>query len=363
MTDITLRRVADLAALEAPWRALEQRSPTRFFRGWTWTGCLAAERFTDPLLLEAREDGRIVALALFNRRRGRLHLGESGDPAADSVFIEHNGPLIAAGHEALLRPCLQATVAAGRHGLVLSGVDDAVRDAACAITGASCHVRRSRPAPFVDLAALGGGDFPGSLGSSSRYQLRRSARRYGELGALAVRRAADADEGLAWLDALAALHQAAWTARGHPGAFAAPGFMRFHRALVARGLPRGEVDLLRIDAGGQAIGYLYNFMAGYGAARRWVGNYQGGFDYVAATPHQKPGLTCHHLAIEFYRREGRHDYDFMAGEDRYKTNLAHAQTRLHWLEIWPTWSLGGLNASGKRLLHRIVSRSRGKISL
>ena len=83
MTEITLSRVTDWTALGQRWRALEERSDCSFFQSWTWTGCLAEERFPDPILLEATSDDRVVAMALFNRRRavtGRqsLWLGESG---------------------------------------------------------------------------------------------------------------------------------------------------------------------------------------------------------------------------------------------------------------------------------------------
>lgn len=357
MPQITLRGVSDLDALEAPWRALEERSDGSFFQGWTWTGCLAAERFDDPVLLEARAAGATVGLALFNRGSmalapATLWLGETGQPRHDAVFIEHNGPLVARGTGPdLLAACLETALAAplpgsgARRGraVVLSGVGDAVLAAAGRVPGWRA-VRRSRPAPFVDLASLGDTEFLAALGSATRYQLRRSQRRYGERGALAVRRAADVDEGLAFLDALAALHQATWIGRGRPGAFADPWVMRFHRALVARGLPRGEIDLLRVSAGGRTVGYLYNLVR-----RGWVGNYQGGFDYAAAEQHQKPGLTCHHLAIEHYRFEKRIIYDFLAGEDRYKASLAKSHARLHWLELLPRWSLRQLALRGRSI--------------
>ncbi len=371
MVEITLRGVADFDGLEPEWRTLEQRAagPGRFFRGWTWTGCLAAERFPDPVLLQAHEDGRLRALALFNRSKAPLAaatllLGESGDPIRDSVFIEHNGILLETGHERLLAPCLAASVAAGLptgtrlgRAVVLSGVGDEVLAAVRSLP-AACHVRRSRPAPFVDLTTLPPGDYPAALSASSRYQLRRSRRRYAECGPLAVRRAADLAEGHSFLDAMAALHQATWTGRGRPGAFADPFFVRFHRELIARGLQRGEVDLLHVTAGDRTIGYLYNVLAD-----GWVGNYQGGFDYTGADQHQKPGLTCHHLAIEFYRAEGRTTYDFLAGEDRYKASLAQSQTGLHWLELVPIWSARNLALSGKTVLQRIVHRRRGPAAL
>jgi CelD/BcsL family acetyltransferase involved in cellulose biosynthesis len=193
-------------------------------------------------------------------------------------------------------------------------------------------VRATRPAPFAPLAGRTEAGWLAGLGASTRYQLRRSRRRYEAAGRLVAERAASVAEGLAFLDALAALHQTHWVARGHAGAFATPAFVAFHRALVARGLPRGEVELVRVStvdpAGSRPIGYLYNF-----CWRDRVYAYQSGFDYAAAQPHQVPGLTCHHVAIEAAIRSGRAVYDFLAGAARYKTSLGSDALAMHWLAL------------------------------
>jgi CelD/BcsL family acetyltransferase involved in cellulose biosynthesis len=361
MLSITLSEPGDLASLGERWQNLQARASPSFFQSWTWVGCLARERFADPVLLEARQDGETMALALFNRRRPwfgaeRLWLGESGIAALDSIFVEHNGPLIAREWQVrLIAPCLRAALGmpvgggrgrARRH-VVLSGVDDAQFGE---VAGSGLLVReQTRSAPFVDLAAIRGrgGCYLASLSANTRYQLRRSGRAYEAAGPIAVRRAETVAEARDTLDALACLHQASWTRRGRPGAFATSGFVRFHHALIARGVPTGEVDLLRVTAGEVVIGYLYNFRFG-----GVVAAYQSGFDYAAAGPHQKPGLTCHHRAIEMYAAEGVDRYDFLAGGDRYKTSLANAATRLHWVELAPRRSLGALMKSLRGLWRR-----------
>ena len=344
MTTITLQPVADVAALGEIWRALEQRADLSFFQSWTWTGCLAARRFPDPVLLRATSGGADVALALFNRRRGRLLLGETGEADRDAVFIEHNGILAAREAGADLRArCLRPID--GRR-LVLSGVDDEHLGLLRDLPGTAL-VRRTREAPYIDYAALPAGPFAASLSPNTRYQIGRSDRRYAARGPLRIQRAASVAEARAFLTALAALHQRHWERRGSPGAFANPAFTRFHHALIARAMPARETDLLRIEAGEAVIGYLYNFIH-----RGRVHAYQSGFDYDAAQPHEKPGLTCHHLAIELYRREGMARYDFLAGEDRYKTSLANASATLHWLEYLPQFSPAWFAAAGRRVLGR-----------
>jgi len=338
--------VPDFLALGAEWRALEEASEHSFFQSWTWVGCEAEARFADPVLLRADRDGETLALALANRTHGwlggwlgrTLWLGESGDPALDSIYVERNGPLLACRATALLPALLRALLGTGwGRRLRLAGVDSA--HLAAARAAGMVRLRASHPSPWLDFAALapGEGGFLARLGANTRAQLRRSDRAYAAAGPIRVDRAETLAEAAAYLDALAALHQATWTARGKPGAFAAPAFLAFHRALLARALPRGELDLLRVAAGDRAIGYLYNFRH-----RGRVLAYQSGFDYATAERRQKPGLTCHHAAIQAARRDGASAYDFLAGAARYKTSLANATDTLHWLEVVPRRSVRGV---------------------
>jgi CelD/BcsL family acetyltransferase involved in cellulose biosynthesis len=353
------------ADLEREWRALEATVPgLSFFQSWTWVGCLAEKRYPDPVLLRAEVDGTLVGLALFNRRRRRLHLTESGDAALDAPFVEHNAPLLsaAAGGDALAEMLRAAWQAGATRRLVLSGVPPAVLDAA----GGAVLRWQERLAPRVLLEAVrrGGGDYLGTRSANARYQLRRSARAYARDGEVMLRRAEDVPHALDWLEGLIGLHEASWHARGKPGAFATPFLRQFHQALVARALPRGEVDLLRVTAGEAVVGYLYNFRL-----RGQVLAYQSGLDHATADAHRKPGLTCHAMAIEQALARGDSVYDFLAGADRYKRSLANAEVPLLWAELVPRWSALGLAARlarrwrrDKRGSHASVSSSRHGIS-
>ncbi len=329
---VVVSGVTDFEALGAKWRDLETRAEPSFFQSWTWTGCLVEERFPDPVLVEAREADRTVALALFNRRAGALYLGQTGDLVLDSPYIEFNGVLTATGREAELTvACLRAARGSpGRWGfggsrLILAGIDPAT-EAAAALTG-QLYRTRSLPAPVADLATPEP-CFLARRSANTRQQVRRSDRGYASIGPVRIERAATLARAYEFLEALVALHQSAWIARGQPGAFANPFFMRFHRTLIARGLDRGEIALLRISAGDRPIGFLYNFLH-----RARCLAYQSGFDYAHAAPHQKPGLTCHHEAIRFARLMGAGRYDFLAGDDRYKRSLADRAETLHWVEV------------------------------
>ncbi|MBX9699214.1 MAG: GNAT family N-acetyltransferase [Acetobacteraceae bacterium] len=323
---------------------LEARAPSAsIFQRWGWVGCLAEERYKDPVLIRATNDsGDVIGLALFNHRAGQLYLAESGDSRLDAPYIEHNAPLVAEGPQAgaigaaLLDAAWRVR---GVRRLVLHGVPPAVQAAA----GGVPWRLHEDTAPHVDLAALPpGSDWLASLSANTRYQIRRSDRRFAALGDAPpeARAAATETEAQDWLEAMAALHGETWRRRGKTGAFADPFALRFHKALVARMLARGELDLLRITAGPElVIGYLYNFRRG---GRVYA--YQSGFRAAAEGSHEKPGLTCHALAIQRAQAAGDRCYDFLAGAHRYKLSLANGSARLVWAELVPSFSPHGVVA-------------------
>jgi CelD/BcsL family acetyltransferase involved in cellulose biosynthesis len=143
---------------------------------------------------------------------------------------------------------------------------------------------------------------------------------------------------------LVEVHQAAWQRRGRPGAFADAGIRRFHAALIDRAFSRGEVDLLRVAAGGRHIGTLYAFLRG-----GRVMSYQSGFCY-GDDKREKPGLVCHALAIAHYAAQGYRVYDFLGGGDRYKTSLAHDGEMLHWGVLHRPWTVAGVLRKGFQMM-------------
>jgi CelD/BcsL family acetyltransferase involved in cellulose biosynthesis len=339
MIAVRVSEAGDFAALGERWRDLEQRSAGSFFQTWTWVGCLIAERFPDPVLVEATENGRTVALGLFNRVRRRfglstLYLGETGTAEMDCPYVEQNGILTEAGREAeLTELCLRPLVA--RHNVVVSGVDDAVLATVRRVAGL-VSVVRNQGSPFVDLAAIrrSGGTYLGERSANTRQQIRRSDRFYEREGPILLERADSVESAHAMLDAMAELHQSAWLARGKPGSFARPFFRRFHRALIETGLPRGDIAMLKISSGETIIGFLYNFVR-----NGRMSAYQSGVVYRDLNSHAKPGLTCHHAAIRYSLGQGIDIYDFLAGEDRYKRSLADRSHQQFWVEAGPFRSL------------------------
>jgi hypothetical protein len=254
-----------------------------------------------------------------------VFLNATGACERDELCIEHNRVL---GARRSLADLIELLPGAWDE-LFLPGVDVDALGAHGAFgalevpRGYRVRILRESPSPFVDLARVrAAGDYLTLLSANTRSQIRRAQRR---AGACELELAATPAEGLAIYGELVALHTASWRARGEPGAFADPWIDRFHRRLIERRLPHGEIQLARLRRGGATIGCLYNLIA-----NGRVLFYQSGLAQLD-DPVMKPGLLCHAAVIARCAEAGHDVYDLLGGRSRYKAQLATGATELAWL--------------------------------
>ncbi|MGE5184618.1 MAG: GNAT family N-acetyltransferase [Acidobacteriota bacterium] len=317
------------------WRELEARAHASYFLAWPWVErwLAALPEPVRPQLAVIRDGGAPIAACFVARRRERrrvvmtstvVHVNATGLARHDELCIEHNGLLAAPGAGASFGDLL-ARLPGSWDELAIGAADrDAVRDLA-ALPGYRVRVDHASRAPYVELAAVraAGGDYAAVLGASTRAQLRKARRK---LGRLEVEIACDAASATSIYDELIAIHSRRWQACGEPGAFADPWFARFHRELIAARLPHGEIQLVRVRAGGRTLGCLYNLV--------WRGRvlfYQCGLA-SGGDPAVRPGYVCHAAAIEHSAREGHAVYDLLGGGE-YKERLATGAAELVWLRV------------------------------
>lgn len=344
--EFTLAPLEDLAALERDWCDLQTRAGIDFYMSWGWIGTLLRHSGLKPFVLRAQGGGRIAALGLLfpntQTRHGwltsrKLYLNETGDLDIDILFIEHNGFLCDSAYgEALHARCIDHILSSpqARHLLGcwdewrFGGIGDDYLKLLKA-TGLRVHTYAAKHSGVIDLGVLRGRgqDYLSTLSSNTRYQIRRALKLYGERGSVTVTAAKTEADFARYFDGLIAMHQAHWTARGGKGAFGYSFLHAFHREIVLRHGPLGEIELLRIAAGDFEIGYLYNFT--------WngkVGAYLSGFNYEDDSK-LKPGLVSHYLAIAHHLAGDAKVYDLLAGDMQYKRSLSMQSPPMYWLDL------------------------------
>ncbi len=319
------------------WHALERRIGSRQLatsRVWTETWLRHLGDVTPHEFAVAEQDGVARGICLLTHSRihskgplriNSLHLGTAGDPTDDGVWVEYNGLLVEESFRAEFAAALLAHVKQDRCWDQLH-LDGFSRQQAQALIDHLPGIEiNSRPSPYFDLQAAreADGEVLPHLGSSTRSNIRRRLREYGDVTCEWVDNLTQA-EGV--FSELVTLHQARWQADGKPGLFASQRFHDFQLELMTRCLDDGRVVLFRVRQGEQTVGCLMLLVD-----NNRLLDYLSGFAPFDQYP--SPGLIVHSLCMTEALRRGYNAYDFLIGEHQHKRNLSTATGEL----LWATW--------------------------
>lgn len=364
--DVVRIRLCGLDAIDEvaeAWLRVEADCPrVPLAVSWSWTSTWL-RHYADvvrPRFAIAERAGAPCAVALLVRSVERparvpirtLHLGTAGEPAVDNVCVEYNDLLCVPGaRDAVLRALAASFAADARWDeLRIDGTaDDGIGAGLAAALPGTRRITSPHPSRYFDLTRPEPGmDLASALPSGPRRRLRASVRAFEAHAPLRVEWPEDPDDAELILDELVELHQRRWQDAGSPGSFASLRFRAFHRDLVRRGVADGSAAVVRVRCGARTLGALYLLRDGDRALF-----YQSGlapFD----DNRLRPGLVAHALTMEACRQRGFVAYDFLAGDARYKRDLATDSHDLTWTRVQrPRLRLRGLDIARRlRDVHR-----------
>lgn len=332
----------EFETVERIWLSLLEKQPHSFFLSWGWmsTWINSLPRDLD-LRLAAGWQGEKPVIAFFigeskKRRHGFMHsnclsLNATANRFFDELTIEYNA-ILGEAPLALYRAGLYQYLRSLQWDeFILPGISQAFVSELHLLEEDNLPfpriIDRVSNSHFVELEKIraAGMDYLKLLSANRRSQIRRSVKEYETGGRIRVRQAADTEEALVMLEALASLHQQTWQKRGRAGSFSNPYFRQFHNDLVRRRFGSGEIQLLQIRNDKMTIGFLYNFVH-----QGEVLFYQSGFNYSNGNVH-RPGLVSHYFAILHNAEQNLKTYDFLAGDAEYKSSMATASRPMYWL--------------------------------
>jgi CelD/BcsL family acetyltransferase involved in cellulose biosynthesis len=347
----------ELEGLHAAWGSLLNRSalnePTRGpLWGLAWWRVYGQQDGRSLRVLAFTDGDRLVGLApLLARshlyapglRFRRLELLATGERQADETCSDYVGVMAERGREREVASRLARALIEGDAGpwdeLVLgaqSGDDpvpsllgDALDRAGLRVALETCDW-----APYVPLPSTWDA-YLQALPSSHRYLVRRSLRNFEEWAGAPARleRVTDPAGLRQGMDVLIDLHRERWSKQGRRGVFDSAVFRTFHESIAPDLLAAGALELGWLQARGEPVAALYNFV--------WGGKvyfYQSGRRVEGVPPSVKLGIVMHACAIRDAIAAGRREYDFLAGASRYKLELALARRPLMTLRVArPSW--------------------------
>ena len=173
------------------------------------------------------------------------------------------------------------------------------------------------------------------LSSEDRKNLTRYARRLQARHTTRIYRCTEPDELAVCLDALFRLHQGRWQSAGKAGSFSSPERQQFYKQLSHSLLARGWLELwiLKIDAEIAAVQFAFRY-------RDKVFQLQEGYDHNRSS--DRPGFVLRGAVLQQLILEKVRTYDFLGGEDRYKTRWGAREGIYRQLHFARTDSLGAV---------------------
>lgn len=269
-----------------------------------------------------------------------LHLGTAGEPASDSACVEYNALLVPTELQSAFMQGLMELLEKNKSwdAIHFDGfASDELEAWNLAVSEEGFRKIESR---YFDLKLIREEEREviSGFGYSTRKNLRKNMKSYGDLNGQWAESVAEAEYIFA---DLVELHQARWQKEGEPGSYASQRFTDFHKALIQKLVPSGQMGLFRVKLGNDIIGCVQVLID-----RNRVLCYQGGSaEYQGKL---SPGVIADYLCIEECFRRGFDAYDFLAGNSHHKQKMSTHHSYLTWAQVKrPRWKFTALNTLRK----------------
>ncbi len=331
---MNIRRItslAELATIAPAWNRLTRGVP---FRSWEWLATWwehygvrrgRSEQNLELFVLCVEEDGELIAVAPWYIESFPLQGRVVQFLGAGPVCTDYLSVLCKPGWESKSTKALAhwLSLEINREGhengwdqIELEGIDahdgtmHRLSDELLRY-GSLVHCRPGMPCWRVTLPD-NWEDYLRKLSKSHRKELRALRRRFFDSGRATLRTArseSELDEG--WRT-LIDLHQRRRRSLGDPGCFAAPRFEEFHRDVVRRLLPSGQLRLHWLELDGQPIAAEYHLAGDNGV----IYAYQSGIEIEALG--FAPGRLITLAILRQAIAEGYRCFDLLRGDEPYK---------------------------------------------
>lgn len=283
------------------------------------------------------------------------HLGTAGEPAADSVCVEYNALLVQPEDQHIFITELLSTLSKNDvwDSMQFDGfASEELEPWGLPEQETTIHKVESH---YFDLKQIRDEEREviSGFGYSTRKNLRKNMKSYGNLTS---EWAENIEQAHSIFTDLVTLHQTRWQKEGLPGSYASERFTNFHKALIEKLIPTGQMGLFRVKIEGKVIGCVQVLVD-----RNRILCYQGGSaEYKGKL---SPGVITDYLCIEECFKRDFDAYDFLAGNSHHKQKMSTTHSYLTWAQIKrPRWKFTALNALRKikqtlKLINKVNHKS------
>jgi hypothetical protein len=333
---ISVKRIYknDFNTLEKLWLALEEISSTSFFLSWKWIGCWLRTTACDQklYLVEAKKNSTIIGLGVFVEQNivrhnfipsKQWHLHRTGIENRDQIWIENNGFLLSnlgknEIHNAIWQHLLSNQNSVDEFIIYLANKSSFTN---LVVTNRKYNrinelFEYGYKIPLGGLSSLQ--SYLSGLSKNTRQQFNRSIKHITKQGNIEFTVIEESQDQIEVIDNTKHWHITKWHSTSTPSGFENKEFCKFHNQLLKNSHPSASTLMATLKINQEFIGCIYCFS-----------HQNSVYFYLSCLkPFSdnkiKLGLIMHVFMVEWLISNKKRyiEYDFMAGDARYKSSLS-----------------------------------------
>lgn len=331
----------------------DEQTPDNFFLSYEWMSNWLNCAQNKPELITFSHNNTVIGFAFIGSVKTKLgkvfYLNQTGDADDDQIWIEFNDVICKQNHQAC-RQALLEYLGKKRNCfqfIAINTIDD--------LWKTNKWLNWSTDSTKGFSVNLQQETCDAHFSKNTKSQISRSRnfieKEYGQI----EMRWLDTSHIEIALDEMATSHVNQWGAHEYGSGFNNSKFVDFHRLILQQGIGTFS-HVAKFMAGEITLGHLYYFTRG-----KKVYFYLSAINYVNKNNKFKPGLVMHKLALAHFQTLGFTEYDFLAGQARYKTSLSNQEYTLFSMKLyinkWYYWPIKQL-VNIKRWVNHMSSQNK-----
>ena len=322
--DVAMQTIQEFGVdrLSRSWLALEAESGQSFFLSWRWISAWLNQLDASYYVVSVTASDELIGLSIWCQQFRKVFkffsieqwwLNRSGTDCFDQCWIEENAILAKRDHEnTVLNAVIDFFKAKPKWCEIIVGMADTQTLSRFGDVAPNQRVWIDDEGYKVDLTAITKNYLQDVLSKNTRQKIKQSERILSAQGELSFHVFQEFSSKQQHFQNIARLHRLRWQNSVPPSGFVNPHFSK----MMAQLITDNRVHYCCLMLNKQPIGYLINF----------VHNSKVSF-YLSALERfengkVKLGMLLHLKAIEYYQ-QSMLEYDFLAGQARYKASMSN----------------------------------------
>ncbi|MEP2651747.1 MAG: GNAT family N-acetyltransferase [Paraglaciecola sp.] len=327
----------NLEEIQEKWSTLFDISSASPFHNIYWINSWLKSLPFIPHLMEAREAGQVVGLALFCERQKRtifgtklkqLWLHRFGEVDYDQVWIEHNDFLLAGKNTHFIRKAMLIYLKNNKTLWDELYLGMATENTVSEFSEVFNFKRIDICSPDFVVNLINkqsSEDYLKDLSKNTRSQINRSLKLLSQRGSIELKQARTTHEKNLFLTEIAKIHIEKWESTPFGSGFNNPIFKKFHCNVLHADTEGKHCRLYSLNLDNKPNAYVYI-----------IKNNEKWYFYLSAIKKSqdnkvKIGLVIHTLLINEAITHGAKCYSFLAGDARYKRSMSNTSESLQQL--------------------------------